>query len=172
MSGNQPIQPIIVPVPDWRKSASYLGRTIDFTNDSETIMNMIRTSVQVCALKPLSSQADRDTFLCHPFANIQDMWRGYEWHLMMYAMMLVAEVQKRSPETESLKLIHKQVQSIYVGAERTNEPYWFGEGFFHESHQAWLLRAYPDDFKHHFPKTHDILPMVWPPYEACKRRVL
>ena len=170
------MQTIIVPVPDWRKSASYLGRTIDFTNDTEEIMTMIRTSVQVCALKPLF---DRDTFLCHPaeideivFANIQNMWRGYEWHLMMYSMMLIAEVQKRRPETESLKLIHKQVQSIYVGAERTNEPYWFGEDFFHESHQAWLLRAYPDDFKHHFPKTPAIMPMVWPPYEACKRRVL
>ena len=164
--------PIIVPVPDWQQSAAYIGRTVDFTNDVTNIMGMIGTGIAICTTRPLGKRSDGgDTTKLH---NIRDMWRGYEWHLSMYLMMLTAEVEKRTVGDFSEVLKHSRIdtQNIYVNAEKTNEPWWFGEGFFHESHQAWLLREYPYDFKHHFPKTPDILPMVWPPYEDGKRRVL
>ena len=167
--------PIIVPVPNWQQSAAHLGRTMDFTNDATNVLEMVRTGIKICTGSPLGKRSDGG--VTAELHNIRDMWRGYEWHLSMYLMMLTAEVARR-PSTiknraiDPLKQVRRDSQAIYINAERTNEPWWFGEGFFHESHQAWLLREYPRDFKHHFPKAHHSLPMVWPPYEAWKRKVV
>ncbi len=117
------------------------------------------------------------------WAKHEAMWKGYEWHLSMYAMMLLEQM------TEAVQALPKGIlrhlvfseaaydhcmlaaQRNFVRAEKTREPWWFGETFFHESHQSWLKRKCANAYKHHFFKTPDCLPLVWPPHEPGKRRV-
>jgi len=126
----------------------------------------------------------------------QEMWRGYEWHLCMYTMTMIQLARKtplgRGPICELGKgelefhVVTQQdrgvretwlknamifTQKEFSSHPRTNLPYWHNEALVHESHQSWMIR-HDRAYKHHFPKTPDILPLVWPPCEEGKRRVL
>jgi len=129
----------------------------------------------------------------------QEMWRGHEWHLCMYTMALIQKARSiptsgviHEPDgfggwanLEFHKVVHQNkqdrmkwlkqamqfAQKEFSEQPRTNLPYWHNEALVHESHQSWMIR-HDRAYKHYFPKTPDALPLVWPPCEEGKRRVL
>lgn len=157
--------PILLPVPDWRLSAHHVCRSADGEEGVQFVLDMVSLATQ-------------------PFTGCPKhgaMWRGYEWHLSMYGMMLLEQLDhqldgSRYQSDPTYKDAHHRyvvaAQQRFVRAEKTSEPWWFGEGFLHESHQSWLLKRDYARYRHYYPKTPDCLPLVWPPHEPEKRRVL
>jgi hypothetical protein len=162
-------RPILVPLPDWQQSAVQIARLqMRPVSGGNVFQAIVEEANRICALSDPSFSPRGKNFV---------MWQGYEWHLSSYVMMILGESNRHDPPRTAFERMwfHEQLkiaQQNFTEAEKTNEPWWFGEGFFHESHQAWLKREFHQDYKHHFPKTPQSLPLVWPPHEPHRRRVL
>lgn len=177
MSDLESHPPVLLPLADWRHSAHQVCKLVRELKDTKLVFEMV--SMAVCLpdkdAKPLRFH-NAELRKSPTWKKHEAMWKGYEWHLSMYAMMLLEQLSETvalSPSSrEAYDHYMLAAQRNFVRAEKTNEPWWFGESFFHESHQSWLKRKCPDAYRHYFFKTPDCLPLVWPPHEPGKRRVL
>ena len=172
--------PILVPFPDWKKSAETLKwlNEEDFLSQLELVVGaLIKLAQQENRTFKVETEFRFDRQLLKNFnPQLLDMWRGYEWHLAMYGMYLANSFKKHSRlheiwHTADVTWVSKACQIFYLQSQQTCEPYWFGTEFVHNSHQCWLVRNDPY-YKHTFgtkiDKSASLLPVVWPPHERAK----
>ena len=170
--------PILVPYPDWDRSADSLRWL-----DADTYNEQIRIAVDL--LKGLQCARnlvwlDEKTYnngkadLNHA-NNLIQMWSGYEWHLALYGMKLLGRQPNPQHEIydDPTPELFRRFQKAYIQASKTDPPYWFGENTLHDSHQCWLIRhdhLYKRTFGTKIAKAAHLLPLCWPPSENGKVR--
>lgn len=87
------------------------------------------------------------------------MWRGYEWKLCIYGLIICAEwIHRGYNDTVYDKLV-SYIQ--YHDFKYRDYPPWFGDIQFHESHQSNLVRKSPEHYRKYFPDVADNLPYIW-----------
>ena len=91
------------------------------------------------------------------------MWHGFEKYLAFYGFIMCDEWINRgyvdNLQHLFLRVLNRHEKEDYL------IPNWFGNHFFHESHQSNLVRKYPDYYKIFFPEVPDNLPYFWPTKE-------
>ena len=161
--------PILVPYDDWDRSADALKWLSE--EDYLHQVNLIALTLQ-------SVSEERDELrvrIEHTWIEEREttrmlvgMWLGYDWHLALYGMLLTST--PRFKELNS-KINLSTFQRYYVGARRTEPPYWLGDKTLHESHQCWLIR-YDSHYEHAFgnkrARAAEVLPLCWPPFHSHK----
>ena len=93
----------------------------------------------------------------HPASK---MWRGYEWWLAQYGIIICKEWISRGYQDTTLNKILEINESF--PELPSDEPYWLGNNEFHLSHQSNLVRKFPEHYKKYFPDVPDNLPYIWP----------
>jgi hypothetical protein len=90
------------------------------------------------------------------------MWKGHEPALNEYGLVICKEWKERGfADTLSDKFyVNPNIQIEY--------PSWLGNTQFHESHQANLVRKFPEHYRQYFPEIDDTLPYYW----ATKQQVV
>jgi len=94
----------------------------------------------------------------HPAVN---MWRGYEFELVIYGMAICEEWTYRGYKDTCRDKIMAMVdnETIQIGIET---PPWLGSELFHRSHQSNLLRKDFDYYNQFFNNVPDDLDYIWP----------
>lgn len=87
----------------------------------------------------------------HP---VNRMWVGYEYALAEYYNEMVTEWIRRGYQNT--------MQLEEVPSSAVHLPPWFGNTFFHLSHQSNLVRKFPEHYRKFFPDVPDNLPYIWP----------
>lgn len=173
--------PILVPYPDWDKSADSL-KWLDPQEYKRQILLSLWTlhniNGQTKIIADLLSEGIADTeeirfTLLNCSEMLTDMWRGYEWYLALYGMKLLSRRPNWKHEiyADPTSDIAAEFQKAYILADKVKPPYWFGEKTLHESHQSWLIRRdslYKRTFNEKIAKAAHLLPLCWPPYEEGK----
>ena len=87
------------------------------------------------------------------------MWRGYEWWLMLYGLMVCQEWERRGfKDTCEQKII--AIGDKY-SRETQNFPPWINTEFI-TAHRSNLIRKNPEYYSHKWPDTPKDLPYIWP----------
>ena len=93
------------------------------------------------------------------------MWRGYEYLLIEYGMMMSHEwflrgyngtIMEQRFDTEFAKFKND------YGFKLPEKPFWWGDDAFHASHRSNLLRKNPEYYSQFGWTEPDNLPYVWP----------
>jgi len=111
----------------------------------------------------------------HPAAA---MWAGYEEALVRYGLAVCGVwCDIGNADTCATTLVDDLTRTVGQRSVRTEEelsaagelPPWLGEEAFHRSHQAALVRKYPEHYRRYFPDVPDDLPYVWPESDRARR---
>ena len=92
----------------------------------------------------------------HPCAR---MWKGYEWKLAFYGLVICFEWRNRGYQDNTTNKIFDYMKSHKF--ELYDYPPWFGLYEFHRSHQSNLIRKNPEYYSKFFPNVPDNLPYEW-----------
>lgn len=187
------LTPILVPLPSLKESAEAL-KWLSIAKYHNQVCLVATTLAQLHAESKQLPIQKNDYVWMEGLKNIVEMWRGYEWHLALYGMLLTNQShyqefhKNRSCTKRRLKSEQNEYEKIstgsyepgvfqefYLKTKRTQKPYWLGEKTLHESHQSWLIR-YDSNYKHTFgkkvTKAAHLLPLCWPPYNSGKIKYL
>lgn len=98
------------------------------------------------------------------------MWRGYEWALLQYQEVMVAEWLRRG-YTDTCLDKTRRLYYFYIPPHSSDEelPYWLGDEALHESHQSNLIRKNAELYGPLFPGVPNDLPYIWPETKDKKR---
>ena len=97
----------------------------------------------------------RGQFPNHP---ISKMWRGYEYQLAKYGLIICRVwINKGYRDTCRFKIIEEQKRFVDTGL-----PKWFGNEEFHRSHRSKLLSKDIQFYRNRFPDDEPGLPYIWP----------
>lgn len=92
----------------------------------------------------------------HP---VMAMWRGHEWHLLQYGIIVCREWDRRGYEDRLGSWFHNHQWTM----RRGEEPPWMGDSRLHRSHQSNLIRKLPEWYREQFPwMRRDDIPYFWP----------
>ncbi len=127
-----------LPYPDFKKSAVVLDR-----------QRLGKQRVE--CLQLLKGQWSN-----HPASK---MWRGSEYHLACYGLVICEEWRQRGYKDTVFDSILELLKTKYFG---TLQPEWLGNPEFHLSHQSNLVRKAPEHYRKYFPEVPDNLEYVWP----------
>lgn len=95
----------------------------------------------------------------HPASK---MWRGYEFTLTNYAIIICDEwILRGYKDTCKVKIL-RIFRDKYYGRCKTSSPKWLGDPKFHLSHQSNLVRKNPEYYQKFFPDVKGGLPYIWP----------
>ena len=169
--------PILVPFSSFEKSAEAL-KWLDPREYRLQVALVARTLHTLHEIKNELSLPMTDFVWAEGSKETLAMWKGYEWHLATYGMLLANQSHYRM-HTKHMNFRHTwnvgDFQKLYMKSKKTNKPYWLGEKTLHESHQSWLIRFDPH-YKHTFgkrvAKAAPLLPLCWPPHEPSKIKPL
>lgn len=95
---------------------------------------------RVECLQIMTALVDKTGWVNHPATN---MWRGYEWALLSYAMVIIEEWIRRGYKDNCADRIQEVYdrgvrEGIIISTPRV--PPWLGLKKFHSAHRANLLR--------------------------------
>ena len=91
------------------------------------------------------------------------MWRGHVDALVVYALAICAEWQRRGhKDTVEPKIRAIAARHGLADFRTTAAPKWWGRPELHESHRSNLLRKDEQHYRQHFPDTPADLPYHWP----------
>lgn len=98
-----------------------------------------------------------------PHHSATRMWRGYEWHLVIYIEALQAECERRGiAGGTAMSRAHTISLEFHLARKRADRPLWLGDPEFHRGHRSNLIRKNPDHYGPQFPGVPDDLPYIWP----------
>lgn len=90
------------------------------------------------------------------------MWRGYEWHLVLFQKAVCDEWTSRGYKDSCLQ----KTLALYFMAQRnhqdTDPPPWLGDPQLHIAYKSNLIRKDRAHYGPQFPDVPDDLPYVWP----------
>ena len=118
-------------------------------------------SAEVLDDKRLGRQrAEALTLIRHGWKNhpASKMWRGFEYQLSEYGLIVCNEWKKRGFKDNTAVKIRSEQKKF----KNTGLPNWFGNKDFHRSHKSNLLRKKPEFYRKYFPDVPDNLPYIWP----------
>lgn len=135
-----------LPYPDFAQSARALDR-----------QRLGKQRVEVLQILNALAPADTDTSTKKGWSNhpATRMWRGFQPALLTYGIAMCDEWISRG-YTDTLKPRFEAQLTSPISL-----PPWLGDPDFHRSHQANLVRKYPDHYIPLFGPLPD-LPYIWP----------
>ena len=96
-------------------------------------------------------------WLNHPAVR---MWRGYEFCLVNYGLIICEQWQSRGYKDNIWFDLDEYYTFLYN--EDMQVPPWLGNDAFHKSHQSNLLRKNPEHYEQFNWDVERDLPYVWP----------
>lgn len=87
------------------------------------------------------------------------MWRGYENALVIYALAMCDEWERRGYRNGEMR---DKLEGLYRKMNDLKLPNWLGDPKFHRAHRSNLIRKDSEFYKKKWPKVPDDLPYVWP----------
>lgn len=130
-----------LPFPDYEKSAFVLDR-----------LRLGKQRVEVLQL--LKAIHEGGSWSNHPAAR---MWRGYENALCLYGVTMCSEWIKRGYKDTCAE----KISAYFNPGLSCEEPPWFGDESFHQSHRSNLLRKDFNHYSEYFNEPIDS-PYIWP----------
>ncbi len=114
-------------------------------------------SCSVEQYQPYDTYHRRTPWYNHPATQ---MWKGYEWELCIYAIMICKEWRSRGFNDTCLDKFNAATQEVSCSCD--TYPPFIGDESFHASHRSNLLRKDPTFYSNYGWTEPLDLPYIWP----------
>lgn len=142
---------IFLPYPDFESSAGVFSYTT-MMDQCTAILRTLNTLHDVEGTEDMRQTDER----------VLEMWETYEPQLCEYALVLVAEWERRNMLGSYREQFERHLEWATSGDFVMQKPEWFGDPTLHMSHKAALIRMEPDFYAPLFPGVDQNMQMVWP----------
>lgn len=132
-----------MPLPDFAATAAIL--------DNKRLMAQRKEAYQML----LALSGRRTGWRMHPATR---MWRGHEYALSDYGLVMCEEARRRGFEDT----VYGKIRGMLYAFRKTGVPYWFGDEAFHSAHRAALLAKHPEHYGQFGWVEEPAINYVWP----------
>lgn len=135
---------------------------------SASILDDRRLGKQVLEVLQIDNALENPDHGWHNHAAVR-MWRGYRHALLVYGVIMHAEVPRRfkvdgTPfkRRKDGKELELRLAKLKLRGSVVERPFWLGDPKFHAAHRSNLLRKKPEHYSQFGWSEPDNLPYVWP----------
>ena len=140
-----------LPYPSYTLSARYLDYRRLGKQRSESMI----------LIKTLLGEYEKEGRSGWPNHPATKMWRGHEYHLVLYSIEMAKEWRARGHSDTTLEWFQQKEEQLRHTAQ-TGSPSWLGDYTVHESHQSNLLEKEPEYYEQFDWTVEPGMPYVWP----------